>query len=186
MLLDPNLNTSLAYPSPPAGPSEFAIKVSYSTTRFVWNKLLISTIHLAGQLALEDWADPIPQARSNYRDPSYPQLAIAIASAGSAPLQRRFVLWGLACFTDHMVRHNQFLASQAQLFWRGSVIGSIRFIHLGEPRARSIDGYEIVDKTAEILARSDGDNDELSWDYTFQGQKFQSIDIYMGSIAALV
>ncbi|KAL8782266.1 MAG: hypothetical protein Q9213_005540 [Squamulea squamosa] len=186
IVLEPNLNNSLAYPPPPAGPSEFAIQVSHSTTRFLWNKLLISTVHLAGQLALGDWTDPMSQARSTYRDPSYPQLVIAIASAGSTPLQRRFVLWGLARFTDHMVRHNQFVACQAQLFWRGSPIGSIRFIHLGGPRARSIDGSENVNETAEMVARSDENNNELSWDYTFYDRKLEPIDIYMGSIAALV
>ena len=188
----PIYNTSLAHIHEPTGPPEFAVEVLQGTTTLSRLTTSLSVVRYMAIQAQEEWNSFMPTARGVYRDPLNPRLAIAFASALSAPMPRPYVMWGLATFMNIMIRIGPFRASQARLRWAGVVVGTIRFIDTGTGAYLQdfgdVNGADLEIPSNTTTTASIGDEDDLTFEYDYRTEEpaIDKVMLYMSTIAALV
>lgn len=178
-----------AYPSEPWGPPEFSVDFASMHVPINKEAFFMIAISMVRELAVLDWNSRLPQGRVEFTLHRYPDLAISVKSLQIGnPLQRKYVLWGMARAMNQMIQARHLLSSIFQLKWRGQVLGSIFVI---QKRAQVDADYTVTNMTEtakepkDVPAVSVGAG-VVSWDFEYTRKELIMNDVVMGAIGAMV
>ena len=179
-------------PPPPGGPDDFSIMVSRQNAALNREYSLVYVANVLMDEAIKDFHGSFEDARTVFRDGSYPHLAVtATVIERGQSLPRRYFLWGMARIIRFMVDRGQFFERDFLLVWRGTTVGRLTWMLVDIPD-HSTNGYNATtlmqpaaDQTIATASPAGGEN-ALTWKYFPYGELMTITDIAMGTIAALI
>lgn len=125
------LNDSLSYPFPsPAGPTEFVTVVHPSrATMDKESTLRIALGAITKQATKFEWDSRLLLQRTVWTGPL--GIMIMALSVGQ-PMEQRFAVWAILRIVHNMVRTRRYVATSAELWWQGLMIGRVFIERAGD------------------------------------------------------
>ena len=196
-------NGSLTYPSNPLGPADFVVMdevdAPMAINPFDYYMFIIDLI---SKLGLNDWDSRLPDAVNTFTNPHYPGITVAAtATSDNSRLPQRYLLWALARLSYRLAFFGGSNAGVYTLRVQGRRVGRVMLIVA--PINPSLLGHFTADLgqsmtkqvTQELESTSTNQDDkfatlvgngEIRWTYEFYSDPLASLDVFMGTIGALV
>ena len=178
-------NGNLTYDPSPIGPDDLEIFVRQSRVPIdKENCLHVALGAVAKQALTSEWNSRLTERRITWTGP--PGIRLVADSLYMQPMEQRVVVWTILRIIDHIIRANNYVATGAQVIWRGESIGvvSIQIIPPG-PSTDKGDTIRLPETLAEI-AVTEVEADALSFEAVrYEGNPIPMEEVFRSSIAAV-
>ena len=172
---------NLTHKYSPAGPPDFHTTIKHGTVSLdpeVCLHLALGAV--SAQVLDADWNSRLAEYITVWN--AVQGLCIIAHSMGPRPMEQRFALWAIVRIMDQMVRGNHYVASEADLRWRGSRIGVVSIIPTPLTENHKVIRLPVLEDAATRLG-SHG----LSWEeIEYFGAKNSISDVFMGTLSSMV
>ena len=172
---------NLTHDYSPTGPADFITTIHQGTTALDPEACLQLALGAVSAQVLEvDWQSRLPEFVTVWKAAQGP--CFVAQSIGPQPMEQRFALWAIVRIMDRMVQENHYIASRADLSWRGSRIGVLSIVpkpSMGNHKAIHL---PVLENAATRLG-SHG----LSWeDIEYFGAKNSISEVFMGTLSSVI
>ena len=171
----------LIYDYSPAGPADFITIVHQGTTSLDPEACLqLALGAVSAQVLQADWNSRLPKFITIWEAAQGPHFVAQ--SIGPQPMEQRFALWAIVRILDQMVRRNHYVASKADLIWRGSRIGVVSIVPHPPMEKDKVIRLPVLEDSETRLG-----NHGLSWeDFEHFGAKNSVSEVFMGTLASVI
>lgn len=178
-------NGNLTYDPSPIGPDDLDTLMHQSLVPFdKENCLHIAIAVVAQQAFTADWNSRLSQRRTEWIGP--PGMRIVADSLNMRPLQQRDVVWTILRIIDHIIQTNNYVATLAQVLWRGEMIGAVSIQIVPPGLSSKNDGTIRLPETLADFASAEVGDDALSFESAqYEGLPIPMEEVFRSSIAAV-
>ena len=165
----------------PAGPTDFITVIHQGTTSFVPEACLqLALGAVSAQVLQADWNSRLPEFITIWETAQGP--CFVAQSIGPQPMEQRFALWAIVRIMDQMVRRNQYIASRADLSWRGSRIGVVSIVPNPSTENHKVIRLPVLENAAARL-----ESHGLSWEeIEYFGATKSASEVFMGALSSVI
>ena len=178
--------SNLTYSTSPVGPADFETEIRQTRIRLDKKLCLEAAAGIIGTQALEmDWNSRLDERRMIWAAVAS-GIRVVADSVGTQLMERRFVLWSLLQIVDAMAQTNRYVATVAEVYWHGSMVGTVYI--------QTIQGISDVDGSR--AQKSDTLMDLAEKNLGRDTVRFESVahfgppnpmeDVFIGAIVALI
>lgn len=177
--------SNLTYSTSPAGPADFETQIHQTHIRLDKRLCLEAVVGIIGTEALErDWNSRLDERKMIWAVAS--GVRVIADSLGTQLMERRFVFWSLLQIVDAMAQTNRYVATVAEVYWQGTMVGTIWIQTIQS--LPNVDGSHIQKSNTimDLAAKNLGRDTVRFESVEHLGPPNPMEDVFIGAIVALI